>query len=237
MISISYLRVPFHLETLSISRYSRFFNSYFYFLLLCLVRFVLMDSEDDAKDTLLDLRLKKRMFRGQSVKGRLKSETVVRSFYPVQAAPSMPPAIYPGMQMQYSNGFLPGPMPIDMRYNAYNMGQMGGMMTPMGQQVGLMPQQPVMDMSQLMTPVPPSSSHEDVDTKAESSSQNSKDRRTPYVPVTSGAATVPGSVPQGSSSTGSYKGAATSGSTGGTSMSSRDGVPRDRSVKVIILIE
>lgn len=56
----------------------------------------MMDSEDDAKDTLLDLRLKKRMFRGQSVKGRLKSETVVRSFYPVQAAPSMSPAIYPG---------------------------------------------------------------------------------------------------------------------------------------------
>ena len=60
--------------------------------------FVMMDSEEDAKDTLLDLKLKKRMFRGQPVKGRLKSETVVRSFYPVQAAPAMPPVgIYPGI--------------------------------------------------------------------------------------------------------------------------------------------
>ena len=196
-----------------------------------------MDSEDDAKDTLLDLRLKKRMFRGQSVKGRLKSETVVRSFYPVQAAPSMPPAIYPGMQMQYSGGFVQGPMPIDMRYNGYNMGQIGGMMAPMGHNGVMMTQQPVMDMSQHMIPTPPSSSHEDVETKTESSSQNSKDRRTPYVPVTSGGAAVSGSLTQGSSSASSYKGAATSGSTGGSSMSSRDGASRDRSVKVMMLTQ
>ncbi len=42
--------------------------------------FVAMDSEEEAKDTLFDLRLKKRTFRGQPVKARLKTETVVRSF-------------------------------------------------------------------------------------------------------------------------------------------------------------
>ena len=36
-------------------------------------RFILMETEEDAKDTLLDLRLKKRLFRGQPIKGRLKS--------------------------------------------------------------------------------------------------------------------------------------------------------------------
>lgn len=196
-----------------------------------------MDSEDDAKDTLLDLRLKKRMFRGQSVKGRLKSETVVRSFYPVQAAPSMPPAIYPGMQMQYAGGFVPGPMPIDMRYGSYNMGQMAGMMAPMGQQgSGNMMAQPlIMEMAVHTAPAPPSSSQEDIDTKTESTSQNTKDRRAPYVPAVTGTTVSAGSVPQGSggsSSTGNYKGAATSGAAGGSSMGSRDGAPRDRNGKV-----
>ena len=92
--------------------------------------FVMMDSEEDAKDTLIDLKLKKRMFRGQAVKGRLKSETVVRSFYPVQAAPAMPPAgIYPGMPMQFPSaaGFVPtGTMPVDLRYDNYSMGGMSG---------------------------------------------------------------------------------------------------------------
>ena len=92
--------------------------------------FVMMDSEEDAKDTLIDLKLKKRMFRGQPVKGRLKSETVVRSFYPVQAAPAMPPAgIYPGMPMQFPSaaGFVPaGAMPVDLRYDNYSMGGMSG---------------------------------------------------------------------------------------------------------------
>jgi len=52
--------------------------------------FVTMDTEEDAKDTLLDLRLKKRTFRGASVKARLKTETVVRSFFPVNASPVAP---------------------------------------------------------------------------------------------------------------------------------------------------
>lgn len=51
---------------------------------IVLRRFVTFESEDDAKDTLIDLRLKKRTFRDQPVKGRMKTETIVRSFYPVQ---------------------------------------------------------------------------------------------------------------------------------------------------------
>ncbi|CAE7482858.1 unnamed protein product [Symbiodinium microadriaticum] len=45
-----------------------------------------MESEEDAKDTLLDLKLKKRTFKGASVKARLKTETVIRSYYPVYLA-------------------------------------------------------------------------------------------------------------------------------------------------------
>ena len=64
--------------------------------------FVIMDSEEDAKDTLLDLRLKKRTFRGQSVKARLKSETMVRSFYavkpPVAPVQMIPGGAFPGFQ-------------------------------------------------------------------------------------------------------------------------------------------
>lgn len=186
-----------------------------------------MDSEDDAKDTLLDLRLKKRLFRGQSVKGRLKSETVVRSFYPVQAAPSMPPAIYPGMQMQYAGGFVPGPIPIDMRYGYGMGGPMGGMMSNIG---GMMP--PPVSMGELMNHVPTavlaSSSQDEQEMKSGSPSQSTRgDRRTPYAPTTTGPQVPQGS--GGSSSTaGSYKGAASvgSGSVG------RDGVTRERNSKV-----
>ena len=58
------------------------------------------ESEDYAKDTVLDLRMKKRTFRGQSVKARLKTETVVKSYFPVQTAPPIAPVFplmgYPG---------------------------------------------------------------------------------------------------------------------------------------------
>eukprot|EP00606_Chrysophyceae_sp_TOSAG23-5_P000349 GSChrysophyteH2.ASY1.ANO1.947.1 assembled CDS len=49
--------------------------------------FVVLDTETDAKDTLLDLKLKRRMFNGQSVKARLKTEVALRSFY------SQPPPV------------------------------------------------------------------------------------------------------------------------------------------------
>lgn len=78
--------------------------------------FVSMDSEEEAKDTLLDLRLKKRTFRGHAVKARLKTETVIRSFYPLQGAPSIPVGYPPmnfgfgyGLPLDMSGGMLPVP--------------------------------------------------------------------------------------------------------------------------------
>ena len=82
-----------------------------------------MDKEEDAKDTLLDLRLKKRTFRGVSVKARLKTESVVRSFYPVQtAAPSATASgMYGGMPMvPMAYGAMPGQM------GSMGVPQMGG---------------------------------------------------------------------------------------------------------------
>jgi hypothetical protein len=98
--------------------------------------FVVMDSEEDAKDTLIDLKLKKRTFRGQPVKGRLKSEAVVRSFYPVPGAPAglaagpagsmyagtagIPVPLALPMQFPPVAGFVPaGGMPVDMRFVGY----------------------------------------------------------------------------------------------------------------------
>ena len=214
-----------------------------------------MDSEDDAKDTLLDLRLKKRQFRGQSVKGRLKSETVVRSFYPVQAAPSMAPAIYPGMQMQYA-GFVPGPMPIDLRYG-YNMSGMIQNGNNMNNNLNnlnnnmLLPlppsslEMPLSSQSHLQTQSQ-NSTQDDNDTKTGSPSQN-KQSRIVYPPV---IVPGPGNLPQsgsgtGSSSASSYKGAATanvsgsgsgSGSVTGSGTAPREGATRDRSVKVTYFI-
>jgi hypothetical protein len=67
-----------------------------------------MESEEDAKDTLLDLRIKKRTFRGEAVKGRLKSESVVKSFYPIQPVP-----VIPSVQMGAPfNGFVPPMVPM-----------------------------------------------------------------------------------------------------------------------------
>eukprot|EP01038_Epipyxis_sp_PR26KG_P007194 gene7194-9812_t len=78
--------------------------------------FVVMETEEEAKDTLLDLRLKKRLFRGQSVKCRLKTESIVRSFYPIQQAPPIAPIIY--SQMPFP-GYMAPPIPIDLRAFGY----------------------------------------------------------------------------------------------------------------------
>lgn len=67
-----------------------------------------METEEDAKDTALDLRLKKRTFRGLPVKARIKTEPVVRSFYPVSAA--VPP-VYPIMPFA---PMVPNAMGMDM---------------------------------------------------------------------------------------------------------------------------
>lgn len=63
--------------------------------------FVEMESETDAKDTLLDLKLKRRMFNGENVKARLKTEVAVRSFYSQTQPIGVPVGggmlAYPGM--------------------------------------------------------------------------------------------------------------------------------------------
>lgn len=59
--------------------------------------FVSMESEEDAKDTIMDLKLKKRCFDNIPVKARLKTDAGLRSYYPT--APVIPIA-YPGMPFQ-----------------------------------------------------------------------------------------------------------------------------------------
>lgn len=93
-----------------------------------------MDTEDDAKDTLVDLRLKKRLFRGVSVKARLKTETVVRSFYPVQSPPiapvgfSVPGMGFGGMLGHPGGGVLPG---VPFPFMGMTMPGIHPMMVPM----------------------------------------------------------------------------------------------------------
>lgn len=47
-----------------------------------------METEDDAKDTILKLKLKSIKFRNDPVKARLKVETLSRSFYSVKPSPN-----------------------------------------------------------------------------------------------------------------------------------------------------
>lgn len=85
--------------------------------------FVTMESEEDAKDTLMDLKLKKRTFNGVSVKARLKTETVIRSYFPSTQIPAAAMGGYPMMpftpygaaagamadpNMQFSSGYGSG---------------------------------------------------------------------------------------------------------------------------------
>lgn len=65
--------------------------------------FVNFEGEEDAKTSLLDLRMKKRTLKGESVKARIKTEQVVRSFFPVNVVPppapiiGIPPGGFPGV--------------------------------------------------------------------------------------------------------------------------------------------
>lgn len=71
-----------------------------------------METEEDAKDTALDLRLKKRTFRSLPVKARIKTEPVVRSFFPLNTVPV--PPVYP------MNPMIPfAPMVPDMGIMPY----------------------------------------------------------------------------------------------------------------------
>mmetsp|Transcript_21697 Transcript_21697/g.29870 ORF Transcript_21697/g.29870 Transcript_21697/m.29870 type:complete len:941 (-) Transcript_21697:1222-4044(-) len=127
--------------------------------------FVSMESEEFAKDTLLDLRIKKRTFRGQPIKARLKTETVVKSYFPVQTAPPITPVfpmMYPGM------GMMPGAMPMDLRAFGYGMvppymTDMSGMM-PIG-----VPPTSIMPQPQML-PLPPMDAVLPSEAKATSSS-------------------------------------------------------------------
>lgn len=74
--------------------------------------FVVMETEEDAKDTVIALRVNKRTFRGAAVKARVKTETV-RSYFPAVApapmfmgVPFMPPSM-DAMMMPY---FMPPPI-------------------------------------------------------------------------------------------------------------------------------
>lgn len=69
----------------------------------------MFDTEEDAKQSLLDLKFKKRLFQGALVKARLKTETVVRSFYPLQNAPPVFPILPYGNMM---GGMVPGMMGV-----------------------------------------------------------------------------------------------------------------------------
>jgi len=70
--------------------------------------FVELDSETDAKDTLLDLKLKRRLFNGESVKARLKTEVAVRSFYSQPPPVAVPPiGAYGQVPMSPYGGYGP----------------------------------------------------------------------------------------------------------------------------------
>ena len=56
-----------------------------------------MESEEDAKDTIMDLKLKKRTFNNVAVKARLKTDAGLRSYY---TPPAVLPLAYPGMTFQ-----------------------------------------------------------------------------------------------------------------------------------------
>jgi len=75
--------------------------------------FVVLDTETAAKDTLLDLKLKRRMFNGESVKARLKTEVALRSFYS-QPPPVPVPAMggYGGVPMAPYGAYGPNGSPV-----------------------------------------------------------------------------------------------------------------------------
>lgn len=102
----------------------------------------MFDTEEDAKQSLLDLKFKKRVFQGALVKARLKTETVVRSFYPLQSTPPVFPVLPYGNMM---GGMLPGMMaPVPGPFGYMNV----PMMMPLGSlNGGVMQQQQQQQMN------------------------------------------------------------------------------------------
>lgn len=68
--------------------------------------FVTMDSEDDAMNTILALRGK--TFEGKAIKARLKSENLLRSFFPVPTAAEVQPTAAVAASAPYGMGGMPG---------------------------------------------------------------------------------------------------------------------------------
>ncbi len=86
-------------------------------------RFISMESEEDAKDTILDLKLKRRLFRSQPVKARLKTETIIRSYYQVQPGLSSAAMYPPALPFSSFSPIVP-----DMRPYIHNGGVGSGSM-------------------------------------------------------------------------------------------------------------
>lgn len=84
--------------------------------------FITMDSEDDALSTILALRGKS--FEGKVIKARLKSENILRSFFPVPTAAEVQPTAAAAAAGPYGGGGGAGGMP-GMAYG------MPGMAAPM----------------------------------------------------------------------------------------------------------
>ena len=81
--------------------------------------FVTMDSEDDALSTILALRSK--TFEGKPVKARLKSENILRSFFPVPTAAEVQPTAAAAAAAPYTLGGPGGGM-AGMPYGMPAMG-------------------------------------------------------------------------------------------------------------------
>ncbi|CAM9691157.1 unnamed protein product, partial [Discosporangium mesarthrocarpum] len=81
--------------------------------------FVTMDSEDDALSTILALRGK--AFDGKPIKARLKSENILRSFFPVPTASEVQPTAAAAAGAAGPYGMGPAGMP-GMPYGMPNMG-------------------------------------------------------------------------------------------------------------------
>ena len=108
----------------------------------------MFDTEEDAKQSLLDLKFKKRVFQGALVKARLKTETVVRSFYPLQNTPPVFPVLPYGNMM---GGMVPGMMaPVPGPFGYMNV----PMMMPLGSlNGGVMQQQQQQQQQQMNLPI------------------------------------------------------------------------------------
>lgn len=102
--------------------------------------FVEMKSESAAKDTLLQLKLKGRKLRGEGVKARLKTDSVVRSYFsqPTKTSPTAAQSVGMGM-MGNPAGLGPGGMPLGMNFMPYGQFPQGGYGLPPQGMAGMPP--------------------------------------------------------------------------------------------------